>query len=58
MLMRNCIQQSAAVARTGDVKQAQVIAKTWNRHVRNNLQSEQQVHEYQNFNQNFGAVYA
>lgn len=58
MLMRNCIQQSAKVARDGDVKQAQVIAKTWNRHVRNNLQSEQQVNEYQSFNQNFGAVYA
>lgn len=55
--MRNVTQQAAKVAGQGDVKQAQVIAKTWNRKMRDNLQSEQQVNEYKNFNSNFGDVY-
>ena len=57
MLMRNCIQMSAKVAADGNVAQAQVIAKAWNRKMRSNLQNEDQIHEYQNFNQNFGECY-
>lgn len=57
MLMRNCIQQSAKIARDGDIRQAQVVAKAWNRKMRSNIQSEEQVNNYQAFNQNFGNVY-
>lgn len=46
MLMRNCIQQSAKVASNGDVAQAQVIAKAWNRKMRANLNNEEQINQY------------
>jgi len=57
MLMRNCVQQSAKIARHGDTRQAQVIAKGWNRKMRSNLQSEQQINDYQNFNAQYRDVY-
>lgn len=42
IISTNAIQQSCKVARAGDLKQAQVIAKTWNRKMRNNIQNEGQ----------------
>lgn len=57
MLMRNCVQQSAKMARFGDMRQGQAIAKAWNRKMRDNLQSEQQIEDYKNFNAQFGGVY-
>ena len=57
MLMRNCIQQSAKMGSGGEVAKAQAIAKAWNRNLRENLQSESSIKEYQNFNQNYGEVY-
>jgi len=43
MLQKNAIQQSSKIARAGDLKQAQVIAKTWNRKMRDNITSEAQL---------------
>ena len=57
MMQRNCIQQSSKIARFGDLKQAQVVAKGWNRHMKKNIQNEAQFKNYQEFNQNFGDVY-
>lgn len=49
MLMRNCVQQSAQVARDGDMRKAQVIAKQWNRKMRDNIESEEQIGQLKNF---------
>jgi hypothetical protein len=57
MMQRNCIQQSSKIARFGDLKQAQVVAKTWNRHMKKNIKTDAQFKNYQDFNQNFGSVY-
>jgi hypothetical protein len=57
MLMRNCVQQSAKMARHGDTRQAQSMAKAWNRKMRSNIQTEEQVQGYQALNANFGDVY-
>jgi len=43
----NAIQQSSKVARGGNLKQAQVIAKTWNRKMRSNIRTEEQMQNYQ-----------
>lgn len=40
------------------MRQAQAVAKGWNRKMRANIQNEEQVQEYQAFNANFGNVYS
>jgi len=56
--MRNCVQQASKQARAGDIRKAQVIAKGWNRKMREQVSSEAQIQNYQAFNANFGNVYS
>jgi hypothetical protein len=39
------------------MKEAQVIAKTWKRRMRNQISNEDQMCDYQDFNRNYGDVY-
>jgi len=39
------------------MQEAQVIAKTWKRRMRDQMQNEDQIRDYQNFNKNYGEVY-
>lgn len=53
----NAIQQSSKAARGGDLKKAQVIAKAWDRNMKSNLQSSQQVMDYKASAQARGQIY-
>jgi hypothetical protein len=46
------------MAREGDMRQAQVIAKQWNRKIRSNVESEEQIGQLKSFQNNFGDVYS
>lgn len=37
--------------------EAQVVAKTWKRRMRKQINNEEQVEDYQNYNRHFGDVY-
>jgi hypothetical protein len=37
--------------------EAQVVAKTWNRRMRANINNEEQIDDYNNYNRNFNDVY-
>eukprot|EP00347_Sterkiella_histriomuscorum_P012379 403368807 len=57
ILSTNAIQQSSKLAKRGQMREAQAIAKTWKRQMRGNVQSEEQAVQYQQFNKHFGEVY-
>lgn len=57
ILSTNAIQQSSKLAKRGDIKQAQVIAKTWKRRMRGNISNKDQERDYAAFNNHFGDVY-
>ena len=57
ILSTNAIQQSSKLAKKGQMKEAQVIAKTWKRRMRNQISNEDQMCDYQDFNRNYGDVY-
>ena len=53
----NAIQQSSKMAKRGDMREAQAYAKNWNRKMRSNINTGEQLEQYQNYNNNFGGVY-
>lgn len=57
ILSTNAIQQSSKLAKKGQMVEAQVIAKTWKRRMRQQISSEEQERDYANFNRNYAGVY-
>lgn len=57
ILSTNAIQQSSKLAKKGQMLEAQVIAKTWKRRMRQQISSEEQERDYANFNRNYAGVY-
>lgn len=57
ILSTNAIQQSSKLAKKGQMMEAQVVAKTWNRRMRANINNEEQIADYGNYNRNFNDVY-
>eukprot|EP00347_Sterkiella_histriomuscorum_P018210 403346370 len=53
----NAIQQTAKMARQGNVVQAQVNAKAWSRHLERNVTDHHQVEQLQNFRGNVNEMY-
>jgi len=54
ILSMNAIQQSSKMAKKGNMREAQAYAKNWNRKMRANINSEEQVEHFNNYNQHFG----
>ena len=57
ILSTNAIQQSSKLAKAGQMREAQAYAKSWNRRMRSQMNNEEQVKDYQNYNKHFGEVY-
>ena len=45
------------MAKKGNMREAQAYAKSWNRRMRSNMNTEEQNEHFQNFNNNYGEVY-
>lgn len=57
IMMQNCMQTSATMARHGNYRGAQAHAKIWGKQMKSNIGTSAQFENYQNYKQSFSAAF-